>query len=110
GTLGPFRRTGDGRMAIVRPLTQALPGALATLLREVPNSPGKVDFAWKAAVGPAVERVTAVRLEDRVLLVQVPDANWDREITRSKPIILRRLQMLLGDDAVTSLRIRKHPR
>jgi predicted nucleic acid-binding Zn ribbon protein len=94
----------------MQPLNQALPGALASLLRDVPNSHGKVDLAWKTAVGPAVERVTAVRLEDGVLFVEVPDANWDREITRSMPIILRRLATLLGENAVTSVRIRRHPR
>jgi hypothetical protein len=94
----------------MRPLTHALPGALAALLRDVPNSHGKVDFAWKAAVGAAVERVTAVRLEHRVLIVEVPDQNWDREIVRSTPVILARLQTLLGKDAVTAIQIRKHTR
>ena len=94
----------------MRPLTQALPGALAALLRDVPNSIGKVDFAWKAAVGPAVQRVTAVRLENRVLIVEVPDQNWDREIARSTPVILARLQTLLGREAVTVSQFRKHTR
>jgi hypothetical protein len=94
----------------MRPLTHGLPGALVALLRDVPNSHGKVDFAWKAAVGPAVERVTAVRLENRVLIVEVPDRNWDREIVRSTPVILARLQTLLGKDAVTTIQIRKHTR
>jgi hypothetical protein len=91
----------------MRPLTQALPGALAALLRDVPISTGKVDFAWKAAVGAAVERVTSVRLERRLLIVEVPDQNWAREIAHSTPIILARLQTLLGRDAVTEIQIRK---
>jgi Dna[CI] antecedent, DciA len=91
----------------MRPLTQAVPGALAALLRDVPLSTGKVDFAWKAAVGRGLERVTAVRLEDRVLLVDVRDQNWAREIMRSSNIILTRLQTLLGHDAVTEIRVRK---
>ena len=94
----------------MRPLTHALPGALAALLRDVPNSNGKVDFAWKAAVGAAVERVTSVRLENRVLIVEVPDQNWDREIARSAPVILARLQTLLGQEAVIEIQIRKHTR
>ena len=44
----------------MRPLTHALPGALAQLLRDTPLSDGKVGFAWRAAVGPAVERATKV--------------------------------------------------
>jgi predicted nucleic acid-binding Zn ribbon protein len=91
----------------MRPLTQALPGALADLLRDVPLSSGKVDFAWKAAVGRSLERVSAVMLEGRVLLVDVPDRNWAREITRSSHVILARLQTLLGPDAVTEIRVRK---
>ena len=91
----------------MRPLTQALPGALAALLRDVPLSNGKVDFAWKAAVGKGLERVTAVRLEGRVLLVDVPDLNWAREISRASNIILARMQTLLGPDAVTEIRVRK---
>jgi hypothetical protein len=94
----------------MRPLAQALPGALATLLRDVPTSNGKVDFAWKAAVGSAVERVTSVRLDGRILIVEVPDQNWAREIARSTPLILARLQTLLGRDSVTEMQIRKHTR
>ncbi len=94
----------------MRPLTYALPGALAALLKDVPLSNGMVDFAWTAAVGAAVQRVTSVRLEQRVLIVEVPDRKWDREITRSTPVILARLQKLLGRDAVTEIQIRKHPR
>ena len=94
----------------MRPLAHALPGALAALLRDVPNSPGKVDFAWKAAVGAAVDRVTSVRLENRVLIVEVPDQNWVREIARSASVILTRLQTLLGRDAVAEIQIRKHTR
>jgi hypothetical protein len=91
----------------MRPLTQALPGALAALLRDVPLSAGKVDVAWKAAVGKNLERVSAVRLEGRVLLVDVPDPIWAREITRSSPVILTRLQTLLGADAVDRILVRK---
>jgi predicted nucleic acid-binding Zn ribbon protein len=91
-------------------MAQALPGALAELLRDVPLSHGKVDFAWKAAVGTSVERVTAVRLEDGVLIVEVPDQIWAREIIRSSSVILPRLQMLLGRDAVKKVEIRKHHR
>jgi hypothetical protein len=87
-------------------ISHALTGALAELLRDVPVCDGKVDVAWKAAVGAAVGRISSVRLEGHVLLVDVPDANWDREIARSAPVILRRLRALLGRDAVSSLQIR----
>ena len=90
----------------MRPLLHAMPGAITELLRTAPLSDGKVTFAWNAAVGPAVERVTSVKLERGVLLVDTPSAQWQREIERSSPVILRRLQTLLGVDTVTTLRVR----
>jgi len=84
-----------------------MPGALVELLRGAPLSAGKVQLAWRAAVGSAMERVTAVRLEGQVLLVDAASPQWAREVGRSSPIILRRLQTLLGEDAVTTITIRK---
>lgn len=79
------------------PLARAMPGALMELLRDSPLSDGKVTFAWNAAVGPAIERVTHVKLERRVLLVETASAPWSREIMRSSTVILKRLHSLLGD-------------
>jgi hypothetical protein len=93
-------------MKIVRPLQHAIPGAIAELLRAAPLSDGKVAFAWNAAVGPAVERVTSVKLERSVLIVETQSPQWSREIERSSAVILRRLQTLLGADTVTTLRVR----
>ncbi len=91
----------------MRPLSQALPGALAELLRDAPLSPGKVNFAWRAAVGARVERVTAVRLEGGVLVVEAASAQWAHEITRSSPLILARLKMLLGRDPISRIVVRE---
>jgi hypothetical protein len=91
----------------VRPLTSALPGALAELLRDAPLSPGKVSFAWRAAVGPALERETSVRLIDGTLIVDAANRLWAREVTRSSPIILRRLQSLLGSNTVVAISVRR---
>ena len=90
----------------MRPLTSALPGALATLLKDAPLSPGKVSFAWRAAVGPALERETSVRLEGGTLLVDAVSAQWAREVRRSSSLILHRLQILLGASAVTAISVR----
>ena len=89
------------------PLTHALPGALIELLRGSPISDGKVTFAWKAAVGPAIERVTNVKLERRVLLVETTSAQWSKEVMRSSPVILKRLQSLLGADMVERIEVRR---
>jgi predicted nucleic acid-binding Zn ribbon protein len=91
----------------VRPLTSALPGALAELLRGTPLSAGKVAFAWRAAVGPALERETSVRLEKGTLLVDATTKQWALEIRRSSSMILTRLQSLLGSDAVSAISVRE---
>jgi predicted nucleic acid-binding Zn ribbon protein len=90
----------------MRPLSHAVPGALADLLCLVPISTGKVSFAWRMAVGPALERVTAVRLEGRVLIVEAASAQWAREVTRSSDVILGRLQTLLGRNSLDAISVR----
>lgn len=87
-------------------MAQALPRVLADLLRDSPDSPGKIEFAWKAAVGPATARVTSVKLEGTVLLVEARTSVWTREVSQSSHIILLRLQRLLGEGVVTELRVR----
>jgi phosphoserine aminotransferase len=89
-------------------LTHAVPGALMELLRGAPLSDGKVTFAWNAAVGPALERVTTVKLERGVLIVDAASAQWSREIQRSSGVIVTRLQALLGKDTVIRLEVRSH--
>ncbi len=93
----------------MRPLHDAVPGALADVLRGSPLSPGKARFAWGAAVGPALERVTAVQLDGHVLVVEATSAQWAREVTRLSGTILTRLQTLLGADAVSRLEVRVTP-
>lgn len=90
----------------MRPITEAVPGAIAELLRQAPLSPGKVEFAWRTAVGPSMQRVTAVRLEEGTLLVDAETRQWAREVSRSVHVILPRLQRLLGKDVVAGIRIR----
>jgi hypothetical protein len=93
----------------VRPLQHALPGALTDILRAAPLSDGKVSFAWRAAVGPALERVTAVKLEGRVLLVETASPQWSREVMRSSPVILKRLHAFLGANTVERIEVRRTP-
>ena len=90
----------------MQPIARVLPGAVVGLLRSAPLSRGKVEFAWKFAVGPAIERVSAVRLESGTLIVDVQASSWAREIKRSTPMILPRLQVLLGADVVKSITVR----
>jgi len=78
-------------------------GALAEVLRKAPLSAEKVAFAWRTAVGPAVDRVTTIELKGRVLHVRTKDAAWQREVERSAALIRTRLAVLLGDDVVRGL-------
>ena len=87
-------------------LADAIPRAVTELLRDAPTSPGKVLFAWKAAVGPAMDRVTAVRQEGATLLVDVQTAAWGQEVRRSSHVILRRMEGLLGADVPKMLLVR----
>jgi hypothetical protein len=91
----------------MRAISHVIPSALLTLLRDAPLSNGKVGFAWRAAVGPAVERATQVKLEQRVLIVETSSPQWSREIMRSSPVILKRLQEFLGADAVERIEVRR---
>jgi hypothetical protein len=88
------------------PLAQAVPKAMATLLRSTPMSPGKLQFVWKVAVGAAMDRGTFVRLEGQNLLVEAKTAAWAKEVSRSSRLILNRLQTLLGPEVVTELTVR----
>ena len=83
-----------------------MPGALVDLLRATPLSQGKVAFAWRATVGPALERVTAVCLDNGTLVVETASAQWSREVHRSTPVILRRLESLLGEGVVQRIETR----
>jgi hypothetical protein len=90
----------------MHPISHVVPAALMELLRTTPLSEGKVAFAWKTAVGVALERATSVKLEGATLIVETQGPQWTREIRRSTPIILTRLKTLLGDQTVQSLEVR----
>jgi predicted nucleic acid-binding Zn ribbon protein len=87
------------------PAHTAIPRVLADVLRKAPLCPEKVTFAWRAAVGPAVARVTRVSLDaEGVLHVSSHDAHWTTEVRRSSKLILARLEGLLGTGTVKRIR------
>jgi hypothetical protein len=90
----------------MRPIGHVVPAAVMELLRMTPLSDGKVAFAWKTAVGPALERATAVRLEGGVLIVDTNGPQWSREVQRSSGVILSRLKTLLGEGTVHRIEVR----
>jgi hypothetical protein len=90
----------------VTPSNLLLPGALAAILRNAPLTPEKVAFAWRAAVGPAVDKATSIELRTGLLVVHAKDGSWRREVERSTPLIRSRLQALLGDGVVRYIDVR----
>ena len=89
----------------VVPVHLLLPDALAAILRRAPLTPEKVAFSWRAAVGPAVDRVTTIELRDGVLYVRARDAAWRREVERSAALIRSRLAGFLGADVVRYIEV-----
>jgi hypothetical protein len=77
-----------------------MPEALAELLRKAPLTQEKVAFAWRSAVGPAIDRGTTVSFADGVLRVTAREAGWLKEIERSNALIRARLDGLLGRGVV----------
>ena len=90
----------------MRSISHIVPAALVELLSKTPMSDGKVTFAWKAAVGPALDRATAVKLVAGTLIVETTGLQWTREVKRSSGVILTRLKTLLGDETVQRLEVR----
>lgn len=88
-------------------LKQTAPRVLADIVRRAPLSPGKVDCAWLIAVGAAVHRQTAIRLEADLLLVDAMGRAWADEVRRSSRVILARMQTLLGEASVSRLEVRE---
>ena len=88
-------------------LQTVLPGALREAFRQGPMSQGKLEVAWRVAVGEALSRVSTARLlSDGSIEVHPVDRRWQRELERSSGIILTRLKMLLGAESVKGLSIR----
>ena len=86
----------------VEPLGSLAERVLPALVARAPLTPEKVQFAWRVAVGPAIDRVTRVKLAGATVVV-TGERQWLKEIERSEALILRRLQRILGDHVVRAL-------
>jgi hypothetical protein len=87
------------------PVQHVMPNALASVLRLAPLTPEKVAFAWRTAVGAAVDRATGVELRESTLVVMVKSDEWRHEITRSLGLIRSRLNFVLGDGVVARIEL-----
>lgn len=82
------------------PIQNLTTGVLAEMIRRQPASKEKTRFVWQMAVGPAIAKVTTVDLTNGVLTVRCGDERWMSEIKRARPLIISRLQQMLGPDVV----------
>ena len=83
-----------------------VPRAIAELCRTGPLSQGKLEIAWRVAVGEALCRVTKVRLQaDGSIAVEASDIRWKKEVQRSSSLIARRLKDLLGEAGMPRLTV-----
>ncbi len=89
------------------PVREVAPRAVTTLLRDQPLTTAKVQFAWRASVGPAMARATAVNLAaDGTLHVAAEGHHWRTETARSIAVIRRRLRELLGRGVVKRITVK----
>ena len=80
-----------------------IPDALAAILRKAPLSDDKIAFAWRMAVGPALDKVTTLTYRNGVLQVRAKDAAWQREVERAAGVVRHRLDAILGAGIVRSI-------
>jgi hypothetical protein len=80
---------------------QVMPGVVAEVIRKAPLTDEKVSFAWRLAVGPAVDKATTVRLgSDGTLHVKAESQAWIDAVRKSVGLIRSRLAHYLGDETV----------
>jgi len=89
----------------MRAIQQFTPNVLAEVIRRQPASEARTTLAWQVAVGAAIARATSVQLADGVLTVTAKDPRWVADVEASRGVVLGRLQQLLGNDAIRTMRI-----
>ena len=94
------------RCGAVQAIKDAMPRVVADIVRAAPLSPAKVAFAWRFAVGPAVDRNTTILLDQGTLIVVAATQQWAEEVRRSVRVIFRRMQSMLGAETIARLDVR----
>jgi len=86
-------------------LHRFIPDALAAILQRAPLTAVKLKFAWRAVVGPAMDRGTTVVFDDGVLRVRAESTAWRREVEHADALIRARLELLLGRGVVRAIEV-----
>jgi hypothetical protein len=79
---------------------QVLPGVVGDVVRKAPLTDEKVSFAWRLAVGPAVDKATTVRLDGEGTLHVKAEPAWLDGVRQSVGLIRSRLAHYLGEQTV----------
>jgi hypothetical protein len=91
----------------MEPLQRSAARAWRDLLAAQPTSSGKVMFAWRMAAGSALARAGTPHWSDNgVLRIDARDAAWRREIQQARPVILERMNHILGEKVVLRIVVR----
>jgi hypothetical protein len=81
--------------------SKVMPAVLADVIRKAPLTDEKVQFAWRLAVGPALDKATTVRLATNgTLYVKAEAPAWNDAIGKSLGIIRSRLAHFLGETTI----------
>ena len=84
-----------------------MPAVVAEIIRKAPMCDEKVTLAWRLAVGPAIAKVTTVRLvPDGTLHVKADTKAWVDAVRKSTSLIHLRMGDLLGENLVKRLEFR----
>ena len=86
-------------------VSHVIPDALAAILRKAPLSDDKIAFAWRLAVGPALDKATTLSYRHGILQVRAKDATWQREVERAAGVVRHRLDAILGAGVVKSIEV-----
>ncbi len=86
---------------------KVMPAIVAEVVRKAPLTDEKVAFAWRFAVGPALDKATTVRLaSDGTLHVSAESSAWLDAVYASIGLIRSRLAHVLGEESVKQIACR----
>lgn len=81
------------------PISKSLDGVVRSLRGPSRKAVSGLFGRWTDAVGPQVaEHVRPLKLDDRVLLVEVDDPAWATQVKFLAPMIVERLSSIAGVD------------
>jgi hypothetical protein len=89
--------------------------SLPTVLRAVGSSPEVAEAAalaaWKHGVGAGLQNhAVAIKLDANILIVEVRDSIWQKQLATMKEQLLFRVNSVLGQPIVKDIELRVNPK